>query len=84
MKLLPSDHRKKVSTYREHCCNSISLSQLNPFVTEQNYYLEFLEHSDLAGVVDRCSDGCSSPEIILPYDFPFGGYFHETAFVSRS
>ena len=49
--------------------------------TEQAYYLEYLDISDGAGVIEPCSDGCSSPEIILPYDLPFGGYFHKTAYV---
>ena len=55
------------------------------FYIEQAYYLEFMEHSDLAsssGVVEPCSDGCTSSEIVFPYDIPFGGYFHRTAFVS--
>ena len=54
---------------------------------EQAYYLEFLKHNDSAsssGVVEPCSDGCSSSEIVFPYDFPFGGYFHQTAFVRWS
>ena len=58
-----------------------------PLLLEQAYYLEFLEHNNLvssSGVVEPCSDGCSSSEIVFPYDFPFGGYFHQTAFVSWS
>lgn len=55
------------------------------FTTEQTYYLKFLEYSDSAtykGSVEPCSGGCSSSDITLPYNFPFGGYFHQTAFVS--
>ena len=31
--------------------------------------------------LEPCDD-CSSEEIVLPSDFPFGGYYHQSAFVS--
>ena len=52
--------------------------------TEQAYYLEYLNITDGASTVDPCLDGCSSPEIDLPYDFPFGGYYHKTAYVRQN
>ena len=54
------------------------------FTTEQAYYLEYLDIVDGASEVEPCSDGCSSPEIELLYDFPFGGYYHKTAYVRKS
>ena len=52
--------------------------------TEQAYYLEYLNITDIANVVQPCLNGCSSPEIILPYDFPYGGYYHQTAYVRHT
>ena len=52
------------------------------FTVEQAVYLEFLPHTaTVNNTLDPCV-GCSSDEIVLPYNFPFGGYFHEKAFVS--
>ena len=50
----------------------------------QDSYLDFLPHTTTtitAGFLQACDD-CSSPEITLPGDFPFGNYYHQTAYVS--
>ena len=53
-------------------------------LTEQIVYLPFLNHTDIyidSGVLESCDD-CSSTEIEFPYRLPFGGYFHQSAYVS--
>ena len=53
--------------------------------TEQLLYLQFLEPADTSiysGTLEPCDD-CTSSEIVLPADFPFGGYFHQTAYVTN-
>ena len=56
------------------------------FFTEQTIYLPFFDSTNITaidgGVLEICDD-CSSSEILLPEDFPFGGYFHQTAFVKH-
>ena len=50
----------------------------------QNQYLEFLEHTNTSiasGTLLSCQH-CSSQEITFPSDFPFGGYYHQSAYVS--
>lgn len=50
----------------------------------QAAYLPFLEHNSTSisdDVLLSCDD-CSSLEISLPSDFPFGGYFHQSIYVS--
>lgn len=54
------------------------------YSTEQFVYLPFLNHSDTninSGNLDPCDD-CSSVQIVFPYDLPFGGAFHRSAYVS--
>ena len=54
----------------------------SPPTTEQSTYLGFLSFgSSSDGTLEACDD-CTSSEITLPGDFPFGGYFHQTAYVS--
>ena len=50
----------------------------------QNAYLPFLNHTDtnIASDILLSCDDCSSLEIVLPYDFPFGGYYHQSVYVS--
>ena len=50
----------------------------------QNAYLPFLNHTDTNIASDSLlsCDDCSSLEIVLPYDFPFGGYYHQSVYVS--
>ena len=63
--------------------NCISVTFVFSFI-EQVFYLQFLPHTDgniNSSTLDACND-CSSYEIVLPYSFPFGGYLHQTAFVS--
>ena len=50
------------------------------FFAEQAYYLPFL--IDIPNMLESC-DNCTSEEIVLPFELPFGGYFHKTAFVSN-
>jgi hypothetical protein len=53
---------------------------------EQTVYLPFFEPTDTyvdSGVLDSCDD-CTSPEIFLPENFPFGGYYHQTAYVDTN
>ena len=55
------------------------------FLVEQTVYLPFFEPTDTfvdSGVLDSCDD-CTSPEIFLPENFPFGGYYHQTAYVKH-
>ena len=50
----------------------------------QDSYLEWLEPTGLnAGTVVPCDD-CSSDEIFLPVQFPFGNYYHSSVYVSHS
>ena len=54
------------------------------FVSAQTDYLPFLNHTDTyidTGDLLSCDD-CSSLEIPFPSDFPFGGYFHQSAYVN--
>ena len=56
----------------------------SPTITEQAVYLGFLPHTNTSissGMLETCDD-CTSYEITLPGDFPFGGYFHQAAYVS--
>lgn len=51
--------------------------------TEQIMYLLFLNHTNTyidSGVLESC-DNCSSTEIEFPDNLPFGGYFHQSAYV---
>lgn len=53
---------------------------------EQAAYLEFLPHTETSidnGTLQLCDD-CTSTEISLPDGFPFGGYFHDHAYVSSN
>ena len=50
----------------------------------QNSYLDFFGHTTTtisSGFLQSCDD-CISPEISLPGDFPFGNYYHQSAYVS--
>ena len=50
--------------------------------TAQATYLEWLAHTEVnAGQVDACDD-CSSEEIQLPVNVPFGNYYHNSIYVS--
>ena len=50
--------------------------------TAQQTYLQWLNHTEVnAGQVDACDD-CSSEEIQLPVDVPFGNYYHNSIHVS--
>lgn len=56
----------------------------SPTIAEQVVYLEFLPHTNTSissETLEACDD-CTSYEITLPGDFPFGGYFHQAAYVS--
>lgn len=60
------------------------LLKLNFFLSEQVIYLPFLNHTDTyirSGVLSFCDD-CSSTEIMLPDYLPFGGSYHQSAYVS--
>lgn len=53
------------------------------FSLAQNSYLDFLGHTNTfinSGYLPNC-DECISPEITLPGEFPFGNYYHQTAYV---
>ena len=54
------------------------------YTTEQAYYLEYLDVSDGAEEIEPCDDGCSSSEIALPFNFPFGNYYHRSAYVRQT
>ena len=48
----------------------------------QTSYLPWLEHTGVnAGELEACDD-CSSGEIQLPVDVPFGNYYHSSIYVS--
>ena len=51
------------------------------FCTEQMVYLSILPSGVDTVTLPSCDD-CSSEQIMLPSDFPFGGYYHQSAFVS--
>ena len=49
----------------------------------QESYLEWLSHTGVnAGEVEACDD-CSSEEIQLPVNVPFGNYYHNSVYVSE-
>ena len=51
--------------------------------SDQASYLEWLTHTGVnAGQVEACDD-CSSDEILLPVDVPFGNYYHNSIYVSQ-
>lgn len=57
-----------------------SVSVHNP---AQNSYLDFFNHTTTtisSGNLQGCDD-CISQAITLPGDFPFGNYYHQTAYV---
>ena len=48
----------------------------------QQSYLPWLDHTGVnAGEVEACDD-CSSEEISLPVNVPFGNYYHTSVYVS--
>lgn len=54
------------------------------FNIAQTVYLPFLDHTNTyidGGSLLSC-ENCSSFEITFPSDFPMGGYFHQSAYVS--
>ena len=60
------------------CASKFSFS-----FAEQVIYLPFLNHTTTyisSGQLQPCDD-CSSVEIVFPEDLPFGGYFHQSAYV---
>lgn len=53
------------------------------FLSEQVAYLPFLNHTDSnidSGQLNSC-DNCTSVEIFFPESLPFGGYYHQSAYV---
>ena len=53
------------------------------FFAEQVIYLPFLNHTDTyisSGTLNFCDD-CNSIEIMFPNSVPFGGSFHQSAYV---
>jgi hypothetical protein len=62
-------------------------TQVYAFFTQsapQAVYLQFLEQTDTSvdgGTLFSCQH-CSSFEITFPSDFPFGGYYHQSAYVA--
>lgn len=48
---------------------------------EQTAYLQFLSSGVTSTTLQSCDD-CTSAEITFPDVFPFGGYFHRSAYVS--
>ena len=57
-----------------------SVSLHNP---AQISYLDFFDHTMTtinSGFLPSCDD-CISDAITLPGDFPFGNYYHQTAYV---
>lgn len=62
--------------------SSSSKGDLNCCVfAEQIAYLPFLPRASTSTRLEDCDD-CTSEEITFPGMFPFGGYFHRSAYVS--
>lgn len=61
-------------------------SKISYLSIDQAYYLGFLPYdtdsSFTNGTLYPCED-CTTNGITLPENLPFGGYFHQQAFVSR-
>lgn len=61
------------------------ITTISLIISAQNDYLQFFEHTDTAidfDILLSCDD-CSSFEISFPTEFPFGGYFHRSLYVSN-
>ena len=70
--------------YNIDCSYMYICTTLHLYTTEQAYYLEYLDVSDGAEEIEPCDDGCSSSEIALPFNFPFGNYYHRSAYVRQT
>lgn len=54
----------------------------NALLAAQQSYLPWVNHTGVnAGEVEACDD-CSSEEISLPVNVPFGNYYHTSVYVS--
>ena len=71
---------------RGNIFRTVSVTIYHAFIhAEQANYLQFLPHADTRsdyGTLQICDD-CTSSKISLPDDFPFGGYFHDSAYVRQ-
>ena len=68
--------------HNHHISSSHSFSIL---IVAQNEFLEFLAHTNTSinnGILLSC-EHCGSVEIPFPSDFPFGGYYHQSAYVRK-